>query len=138
MKKIIILLIVTVMFSACSKKVLDFSSDKYFGIKELIKSKNCDSDCDEQASCEGEIVKLEGVLDESNVNFDQSQFWLIDSHNQSISIMVDVSQEMKVDIFKKLKGKKNKLIKVKGKIKGFAAHYNFNCDRKFYIILIDM
>ena len=136
MKKIFVLgFLLLLIFSACKKDTLDFSSNTYFGIEEFYESANCDTDCGEAADCEGKLVHLKGVLDENNMSEDVHHFSILDSEKEKISIFVDVDTLISAQVFDKIKEWGGKEIKVVGIVVGNDAPTNFTCERLFSLKL---
>ena len=122
------------MASGC-RKDLDLDSDTFFGVKELLKSKNCEADCGETASCEGKIVKIKGKIDENNINEDVSTFFILDEKDEDYSISVEVEASCKEETFDKIRTKGGHGIKIEAKIQGFDMPVNFSCSRGFVLKL---
>ena len=133
--KIIVLLFVIVTVLSCAKDTLFLESSVTFGIKEFLQSENCNTDCGTEASCEGQTVKLKGILDEYNINEAQSEFWLIDEDNDKYTIYYKVDTSITDAVFDKIRDYDGKLIEAKGVISGYDMPTNTSCDRGFYITI---
>ena len=136
--KLVLSLWVLLILSSCKKDTLDFSSDTFFGIKDFLKSENCDTECGEAASCEGKIVHLQGILDENNINEYLQQFRVLDEKENKYSIAVSVDTTISLAVFEKIKNWGGKKIKISGKISGGDAPTNFTCDRIFTLTLSEL
>lgn len=133
----ILLTFFPLFLTKCKKADLDLSSNTYFGISEIFKSKNCDADCEETANCEGKTVKIRGVLDEYSINTAQHQFYLMDETKEKIRLEVKVEKTASLAVFKKIKDKGGQVLQLEGVLEGFDARTNLNCDRKFFLRLDD-
>jgi len=133
---IIVLLFVSGINTSCRKKTLDFETGVYT-VKELLKSANCDVDCGEKADCEGREVHIIALIDENNINEEQSQFSVYDASDEDYNINVTVASEIKDAVFQKLEGNGGKEFEVIATIKGYDAPTNFTCDRTFGLELTD-
>jgi hypothetical protein len=134
---ILMAIFISAISTSCRKKTLDLESEVHT-IKELLKSTNCDTDCGAAADCEGKEVQVEGILDENNINADQSQFFMYDQKDNDYQIAITVNTDIKDAVFEKLTNKGGKLIEVRGIITGYDAHTNFSCERKFGIELANL
>jgi hypothetical protein len=132
-----VLLFILGISTSCRKKTLDFESGVYT-VKELLKSANCDAACGTIADCEGREVHIKGLIDEDNINEEQSQFFIYDATNSDYNISVSVALEIKDAVFEKLEGNGGKEFEVTATIKAYDAPTNFTCDRKFGLELSDV
>ncbi|MEE9439008.1 MAG: hypothetical protein V3V14_08420 [Saprospiraceae bacterium] len=139
MKKNILLLILcfVTIISSCSKDLLDLSSAEHFDLKTFLNSENCDTDCGSEANCEGKIVKLQGIIDESNVNKESNYFRLVDQNDSEYNMQIDVKESINLEVFDKVTEFGSKLITIEGLIKGFDASTNFSCERMFNLTIDD-
>ncbi len=131
---LILMSILLISFPAC-KKELDLDADIYYGIKEFYDSKNCKTDCGEQAPCEGRTVKLEGLIDASSIQADALKFSMKDKDTGRENIEIKVAQEISDKVFDSLIDQGGKTVRVKGLVKGFDMKTNFSCNRGFSILL---
>lgn len=117
------------------KKDLDLESGAFFPVKAFLQSKDCDAGCGEVAACEGQAAGLEGVIDESNVNQDNLQFYVLDAKNDKFSIEVKVDPAIAEEVFEKIRFRFDNDIRVRGEIEGYDQPMNFNCKRGFILHL---
>jgi hypothetical protein len=136
-KNILILTGIFLSLLAC-KKELDLTKDSYFGIKELLTSKNASADCGENADIEGKKIKVYGIIDEDNILLETSTFVVQDKDNDKYSLNVEVDSTISEPLFELLMEKAGKEVKIEGKIRGFDAPANFNCTRKFVLQVSSM
>ncbi len=130
------LLFVTI-FSNCSKELLDLTSDDYYSVKTFLKSKNTDTVCGTEASCEGKTVKLKGIIDIDNINKESRYFRLMDQNDSDFSMQITVTEPISMEVFDNVVSFGSKVIVVEGVIKGFDAHMNISCDRLFTMTISD-
>ena len=133
--KIIVLLIMTMMMLADCKKDLDLEADVWYGVREFLLSKNCDTKCGIPAPAEENTVRLEGFIDEFYMMEETRNFYVFDQNNDNFSINVEVDSVISNVIFTRIKNSQSKNAKIKGIIKGFDKPTNFNCERGFYLVL---
>lgn len=135
---IVIFLVLSIPFIACKKELLDLSSEDYWNVKKVLKSQNCDTKCDEKAACEGEIVKVQGILEfmilDGGIDTSMNAFSLIDeSNNLKYKLGVIVDESASYDVFQKLQGNEGKIFLAEGIMEGFDAPMNFKCERKYQL-----
>ena len=130
------LAILLLAFSGC-KKELDLLSGKFFGVKEFLQSKNCDAKCGESAACEGQVAGLEGLFDESNINADLDQFYVLDSRNEDFKMEVQVDPAISEEVFDLIRFRLTNDVRVRGEIEGFDQPMNFSCKRGFVLHLVN-
>jgi hypothetical protein len=133
--KTIFSIIIILTLTSCSRPLLNFSTDKYFSIQELLNSKNCTVKCGEIASCEGKIIKLTGIIDEGNIFPETNRFRIYNKNKNKYSLFVSVTKDQ-INTFNFIQAHSEKTIKLIGKIKGFDRPMNFNCDKGFKLELI--
>lgn len=138
-KLIFTLIAVAILFTimSCKKDTLDFGSATYFGIKKVLKSENCDADCGETADCEGEMIKVKGKLDESNINVSDNQFYLIDEGDSDFRLEVQVDEMVNDDVFQKINGMGGEVFLAEGEMEGYDAPTNATCKRQFLLRVND-
>lgn len=124
---------VLIVSTGCKKDKLDFDSGTYFGVKEVLKSENCDADCGTVADCEGEMIKVKGKLDESNINNEDHQFYLIDESKSDFQLEVKVDEAVSAAVFQKLTGMGGEVFKVEGEMEGYDGQTNATCKRQFLL-----
>ncbi len=132
----LLLLAVAIFLTNCTKKVLDFDSDHYYELEQVINSENCDTKCGKMADCEGEEVKIRALIDVFNVDEDRKVFFIKDV-SSDYTMEVKVLDSIADDIFNGFikNYKENEVIHIQGIINGFDAPTNFECKRLFYINL---
>ncbi len=121
----------------CNKETLDLESDTYFNIKELLRSENCDATCGEVADCEGQELRIRGQLDESNLEQDIQQFYLIDDNDNDFRLEISVDAVINSSVYQKLSGNGGRVFRVEGEMQGYDAPTNATCNRMFNIQLRD-
>lgn len=109
--------------------------DAHFRVKQFLQSKNCDAKCGEAAPCEGEIVGLKGLVDESNVNPETLQFYVLDEKDEDFRMEVKVDPAISTEAFEKIRFRNTNDIRVRGEIQGYDQQMNFNCKRGFTLRL---
>ena len=137
MKQVTLLALATLLALSGCKKDLDLLSGKFFGIKEFLHSKNCDAKCGETADCEGQVAGLEGLLDESNINEDQNQFYVLDSKDEDEKIEVRVDSAISSEVFQLIRFRNTNDVQVRGEIGGYDQPMNFSCKRGFFLDLVN-
>jgi hypothetical protein len=125
---------VLIALSGC-KKDLDLESGAFFPVKAFLQSQDCAADCGEMADCEGQTVGIEGEVDESNVNPDNLQFYVLDAKNDKFSIEVKVDPAIAAEVFEQIRFRLDNDIRVRGEIEGYDQPMNFNCKRGFILHL---
>lgn len=123
-----------IALSGC-KKDLDLESGAFFPVKAFLQSQDCAADCGEMAACEGQIVGIEGVVDESNINPDNLQFYVLDAKNDKFRIEVKADPAIAEEAFEKIRFRLENDIRVRGEIEGYDQPMNFNCKRGFILHL---
>ncbi len=117
------------------KKDLDLESGAFFPVKAFLQSKDCAADCGESAACEGLVAGIEGVVDESNVNPDNLQFYVLDAKNDKFRIEVKVDPAIAAEVFEQIRFRLENDIRVRGEIEGYDQPMNFSCQRAFILHL---
>lgn len=120
------------------KKDLDLLSGEFFGVKEFLHSKNCDAKCGETAEAEGMVVALEGLFDESNVNEEQNQFYVLDARDDDSQIEVVVDPAISAEVFDLIRFRLTNDVGVRGEITGYDQPMNFSCKRGFILHLVSL
>ena len=126
MKQVTLLALATLLALSGCKKDLDLLSGKFFGIKEFLHSKNCDAKCGETADCEGQVAGLEGLLDESNINEDQNQFYVLDSKDEDEKIEVRVDSAISAEVFQLIRSSGDLLLLQKPHPSSLDIAYGWN------------
>jgi hypothetical protein len=134
---ILIFLILSIPFIACKKEILDLSSENYWKVKNVLKSQNCDTKCGVKAACEGEMLKVEGLLDEENIDTLNHSIYLLDEGNDKYKLKVMVDESAANDVFEKLVGNGGKMFLAEGIMEGYDAPMNFKCERKYLLHIYD-
>lgn len=127
-------IIALIALSGC-KKDLDLESGSFFPVKAFLQSKDCAAGCGETAACEGLVAGLEGVVDESNVNPGNLQFYVLDEKSDKFRIEVKVDPAIADEVFEKIRFRLENDIRVRGEIEGYDQPMNFNCKRAFILHL---
>ncbi|MBC8343296.1 MAG: hypothetical protein H8E61_04875 [Bacteroidetes bacterium] len=138
MKKQFILSIAILMvisFSNC-KKELDLSTNEYYDVSDFLKSKNCQTKCGIQASCEGKKIRLQGIIDEINVMPSQHVFYLKDHAKDKFKMEIKVDSVISEVIFDLIQNQLSGKYRIEGIVEGFDKPTNFTCERGYFMHLI--
>ncbi len=126
--KFLVLLSIVALLSSCKKK-LDLNSSEHFGVKEFLSSKNCEADCGNVAACEGQTVKLIGVVVEDSKNTNNHSFQIVDENDSEYTIDVIVNTQIEAAVFALVTSLEGKKVKIEGIADGFDMPTNLNCER---------
>jgi len=135
MKQTAFLSFAILLFLTGCKKDLDLLSGQFFGVKEFLKSGNCDAKCGETADAEGETAPLKGVFDESNIDEEQNRFFVLDAKDDDFSIEVAVDPAISEEAFDLIRFRLTNDVRLRGVIEGYDQPANFNCKRGFILHL---
>lgn len=132
---LLLVLIALVFVAGACKKELDLEADAYYGVRQFLQSKNCDTKCGEVADCEGVMVGVKGKVNLDNAERDALTFRLSDENHRNCDIEVRVDSLIATDIFDQLILAGNTHARVKGMVEGYDQPGNIKCKRGFVLRL---
>lgn len=130
--KFLSILFALFLFTACTEP-LDFNNSQFYDIEEVLESSNCTADCEEEADCEDQRVKLIGTIDESNINAADFQFFVLDRTNKSVEMEVKVDSTIAAVLFAKISDKGGEVARIQGLLGGVDGSGSSNCQRVIFM-----
>lgn len=128
-------LLALILVAGACKKELDLEVDAYYGVRQFLQSKNCDTKCGQVADCEGEIVGVKGKVNVDATEREALTFYLSDENHRNCDIEVRVDSLIATDVFDQLLLAGNTHARVKGLVEGFDQPGNLKCKRGFVLLL---
>lgn len=122
---------------SCSDNTLDLNNAQFYDIEDVLKSDNCSSDCDDMADCEGQEVKLVGIIDEANINANQHTFFMLDENDELVSMEVRVDELISPAVFSKIAGNGGEVVRAEGLLGGYKDSTTVNCERVIFLNVND-
>jgi len=129
MKYLALTFMLAMTFASCTKETLDLSNSQFYNIAQILESSNCDANCEEMADCEGQRVKVVGLIDPANINGVTRTFGVIDRRDEKTDMVVVVDSLISSDVFVKLAGNGDKTVRVTGILEGIDGSSSTNCQR---------
>ena len=129
MKYLALTILIGLTFFSCTKETLDLTNSQFYNVAQVLESSNCNADCEEIADCEGQLVKIVGLLDPSNISAITHSFGLLDQRDERTDIIMIVDTLQSAEVFVKLAGAGDKVVRVTGVLQGTDGTGSSNCKR---------
>ena len=128
------LLFVTLLFS-CTKEKIEFDLTQYYDVNVVLNSSNCSADCEEMADCEGQEVRVVGLIDADEISPNTYTFEILDENDGKTPMIIRVDTLASVDIFQKITGNGEKVVRLQGVLEGEDGSGSSNCMREINLFV---
>lgn len=129
MKYLALTLLLGLTIASCTKETLDLTNSQFYNVAQILESSNCNANCEDMADCEGQLVKVVGLLDPSNINGLTHTFVLLDQRDEKTDMIMLVDTMISPSVFDKLIGQGDKVVRATGVLRGTDGTGSSNCKR---------
>lgn len=127
-----------IILFACTREKLNLMGAQFFDVEQLLESRNCKTKCEEEADCEGQNVKLIGLLEESNYVPSEYKFFLLDQYDDRTEIEIRVDTMLLSQVFAKINGEDESRVRLQGNLGGYDSNPGGStCVREFFVQISD-
>mgnify|MGYP007047847168 FL=1 len=136
MKKFTFLFLVFVaLILSCTKETIQFDLTQYYDVLVVLDSSNCTADCDEEADCEGQEVRVVGIIDGDEISTNSYTFEILDENDMQTPMVIRVDTMASPEIFAKITGNGDKVVRLQGFLEGQDGSGSTNCMREINLFV---
>lgn len=130
-------LLFALLIISCTKEKLEFDLTQYYDVMLILDSNNCAADCEEEAECEGQEVRVVGIIDGDEISLNNYTFEILDENDQQTPMVIRVDTLASADIFAKITGNGDKVVRLQGVLEGQDGSGVTNCMREINLFVDD-
>ncbi len=133
---LLLVLLVSILFTACDEP-LDFNNSQFYDVQDILESSNCTADCEEEADCENQRVKMIATIDASGISATEFQFVVQDRSTSTFEMEVKVDTVIAAELFANILDKGGEVARLQGRLGGEDGSSSSNCQRVIFMTIDD-